>query len=186
MESNTPLQVSILAQIQAKVKAPKAKYNAFGKYKYRSCESILEAVKPIISEYGFSLQMSDSVIKLGARYYIKATVILTNGTDAFTAIGYAREEDVKKGMDASQITGAASSYARKYALNGLFAIDESNDSDTTNTDTPEENKFGYKEIGECKTLQQLEDFWNANKENQKLREFVNEVAVRKEELTNGI
>jgi hypothetical protein len=121
-----------LNDIQKLVKVPKSQTNDFGKYKYRSCEDIVEAVKPIINNEGFWLTMTDEVVLIGTRFYIKATATITNGTDSYSAIGYAREEETKKGMDGSQITGAASSYARKYALNGLFAIDDAKDSDATN------------------------------------------------------
>jgi len=122
-----------LAKIQALVKAPKGQFNNFGKYKYRSCEDIVEAIKPVINPLGFALTLSDEVILIGQRFYIKATATLTDGKEIYTATAFAREEEVKKGMDGSQITGASSSYARKYALNGLFAIDDTKDADSTNT-----------------------------------------------------
>ena len=122
-----------LAKIQALVKAPKGQFNNFGKYKYRSCEDIVEAIKPVINPLGFALTLSDEVILIGQRFYIKATATLTDGKETYTATAFAREEEVKKGMDGSQITGASSSYARKYALNGLFAIDDTKDADSTNT-----------------------------------------------------
>lgn len=125
-----------LSVIQSEVKAPKGQFNSFGKYRYRSCEDIVEAVKPILNKHGFSLILSDDVVGICARIYVKATATITNGTDTYTATAYAREEEIKKGMDASQITGTASSYARKYALNGLFAIDDTKDADTQN---PSEN-----------------------------------------------
>lgn len=119
--------------IQAKLKAPKGQYNAFGKYKYRSCEDIVEAVKPLLNENKCILTMSDELVLIGDRYYIKATATLTNSEWAtVTTTGYAREEESKKWMDGSQVTWASSSYARKYALNWLFAIDDWVDSDKTN------------------------------------------------------
>lgn len=121
-----------LAEFQSKLKAPKGQYNNFGKYKYRSAEDIVEAVKPIINPEGFSLILSDEIIQVGERIYVKAIVTLSNGTINYQTTAFAREEEEKKGMDSSQITGAASSYARKYALNGLFAIDDTKDSDATN------------------------------------------------------
>ena len=122
-----------LVKIQAELKAPKNQTNAFGKYKYRSAEDIIEAVKPILNKYGTALVVSDEVVQVGDRIYIKATATLLDGTDDSVSVnGWAREEEVKKGMDAAQITGSASSYARKYALNGLFAIDDTKDSDATN------------------------------------------------------
>jgi len=125
--------MSNLAKIQAAVKAPKGQFNNFGKYKYRSCEDIVEAIKPVINPLGFALTLSDEVVFIGTRFYIKATATLTDGNETYIATAYAREEEVKKGMDGSQITGASSSYARKYALNGLFAIDDTKDADSTNT-----------------------------------------------------
>ena len=119
-----------LSKIQKEMKAPKSQFNAFGKYKYRSCEDILEAVKPFLN--GTVLYISDEMVLIGERYYLKATATLRNGDDAVSVTAYAREEIEKKGMDSSQITGAASSYARKYALNGLFLIDDTKDSDATN------------------------------------------------------
>ena len=122
-----------LAEIQAKVKAPKGQFNSFGKYHYRSAEDILEAVKQVINPMGFYISISDSIIVQGDRFYVQATATLSNGTETYTSTAFAREEESKKGMDGSQVTGASSSYARKYALNGLFALDDTKDSDATNT-----------------------------------------------------
>lgn len=124
-----------LMNVQAELKAPKNQYNTFGKYSYRSCEDIQEAVKPLLKKYKLALKVYDEVVLIGDRYYVKATasVIDTEEGEAEYTTAYAREEETKKGMDASQITGSASSYARKYALNGLFCIDDTKDSDTTNT-----------------------------------------------------
>ena len=119
-----------LIKIQQTLKAPKGQYNSFGKFKYRSCEDIIEAVKPIAHPLGYALILTDGIIEVGGRIYVEAFVTLTNGEKTYSATGYAREEETKKGMDGSQITGAASSYARKYALNGLLAIDDSKDADT--------------------------------------------------------
>jgi len=121
-----------LIDVQGKLKAPKGQYNNFGKYKYRSCEDILEAVKPLLVERGLLLTIKDEVLMVGERYYIRAIAAITDGTNSIEAVAFAREEETKKGMDSSQVTGAASSYARKYALNGLFCIDDNKDSDTTN------------------------------------------------------
>jgi hypothetical protein len=121
-----------LAEIQAKLKAPKGQFNSFGKYHYRSAEDILEAVKKVVNPMGFSITLTDSVGEVGGRIYVQSTATLDNGEIEYQATGFAREEETKKGMDGSQITGAASSYARKYALNGLFAIDDTKDSDATN------------------------------------------------------
>lgn len=127
--------IAKLADVQAKLKAPKGQLNKFGNYHYRSCEDILEAVKPLLVDAGLAMTISDEPIMLGDRYYIKATVTVRNANGDGTALevtAYAREAATKKGMDESQITGAASSYARKYALNGMFAIDDSKDADATN------------------------------------------------------
>lgn len=117
--------------IQQGLKAPKGQFNAFGKYKYRSCEDILEAVKPLLDEQACTLVISDTIELIGDRYYIKATATLTNSEGMKeTATAFAREQENKAGMDSSQLTGATSSYARKYALNGLFCIDDTKDADT--------------------------------------------------------
>jgi hypothetical protein len=132
-----------LLDVQAQLKAPKSQYNSFGKYSYRNCEDILEAVKPICKKVKACVWLSDTLEKVGDRYYIKATATFVDveSGEKLTAEAYAREEETKKGMDGSQVTGASSSYARKYALNGLFDIDDTKDSDTTNThgkEKPEE------------------------------------------------
>lgn len=123
-----------LALVQQKLKAPKGQYNNFGKYRYRSCEDILEAVKPLLGRYKAVLTIPDCIEQVGDRVYIVATAIFTDieSLEQISVTGRAREESEKKGMDGSQVTGAASSYARKYALNGLFCIDDSKDSDSTN------------------------------------------------------
>lgn len=121
-----------LATIQKELKAPKGQYNAFGKYAYRSCEDILTALKKLLEQTETVLILNDEVVNIGSRYYVKATATLSNGEETISATAYAREEEIKKGMDGSQITGASSSYARKYALNGLFGIDDTKDSDKTN------------------------------------------------------
>lgn len=131
-----------LLAIQTELKAPKSQYNSFGKYHYRNCEDILEAVKPICGKHGAVVTIGDEIVLKGDRFYVEATATLidvaTGATVSNTA--YAREEAEKKGMDGSQVTGASSSYARKYALNGLFAIDDTKDSDTTNIGDGEKKK----------------------------------------------
>ena len=119
-----------LVAIQADLKAPKDKVNKFSNFKYRSCEGILEAVKPLLAKHALYLNISDDIVQIGDRYYVKAKATITDGTNSQTAIAWAREEDGKKGMDAAQLTGATSSYARKYALNALFGIDDAKDPDT--------------------------------------------------------
>lgn len=127
------IQYKLLA-IQSELKAPKSQFNSFGKYNYRSAEDILENVKPILHKYKTFLVMSDKPVLIGNRVYIEATATLhdadSTSEDVITVTGYAREPEQKTGMDASQITGTASSYARKYALNGLFCIDDTKDADT--------------------------------------------------------
>ena len=124
-----------LAYIQAKLKAPKNQYNSFGKYSYRSCEDILEGLKPLLEETKSVVILSDQVKQIGDRYYIEATATLidTESNEKISISSLAREDETKKGMDLAQVTGSVSSYARKYALNGLFAIDDTKDSDSTNT-----------------------------------------------------
>lgn len=131
-----------LIKIQSELKAPKNQNNTFGKYKYRSCEDILEAVKPLLSREGLLLTLTDTIEQIGNRFYVKATVKLTDGTETVENTAYAREEETKKGMDGPQVTGTSSSYARKYALNGLFCIDDTKDADTDEykTETSERSK----------------------------------------------
>ena len=171
-----------LSKVQEELKAPKGQYNSFGKYKYRSCEDILEAVKPILIKNKLSMQISDELVVIGEstpttynevyydkdlkrenertvisgnqRYYIKATVTLLDIEDNSTMsnTAYAREEEYKKGMDGSQITGTASSYARKYALNGLFLIDDTKDADTDEYVKQNETLITKDQIKEIKKL----------------------------------
>lgn len=131
MAEGKPIFAALMA-VQAELKAPKNQHNSFGKYDYRSAEDIIEAVKPLLKENGLFLNMSDDIVLIGDRYYVKATVkvvdVVTGESVQTSAL--AREAAQKKGMDESQVTGTASSYARKYALNGLFAIDDNRDADT--------------------------------------------------------
>ena len=125
-----------LLNIQAELKAPKNQYNSFGKYHYRSCEDILEGLKPLLTKYKATLIVNDEIVQIGDRYYVKATATLIDvegeGRECISSTAFAREDEKKTGMDLSQLTGSTSSYARKYALNGLFAIDDTKDSDATN------------------------------------------------------
>jgi hypothetical protein len=132
-----------LAAVQSALKAPKSQYNAFGKYNYRNCEDIIEAAKPLLKANGLLLILNDDIEHIGDRFYVKATATIIDTTDGspLSVTAYAREEDNKKGMDGSQVTGASSSYARKYALNGMFAIDDNKDSDTTNTGDNKDQKM---------------------------------------------
>lgn len=151
-----------LITIQSELKAPKSQFNKFGGYKYRKAEDILEAVKPLLNKQKCTLTITDDIVMVGNRIYVKATATIKNEKGEFeTTTGWAREEETKKGMDGSQITGASSSYARKYALNGLFAIDDNADSDTTNdgqqqtqqqaktqAQQPASNKFNPNDLNE--------------------------------------
>lgn len=143
-----------LLAIQSTLKAPKGQYNSFGKYNYRNCEDILEAVKPLCSQLQCALTLSDEIVAESGRFYIKATaeIVDIESGESKKVTAFAREEETKKGMDGSQITGASSSYARKYALNGLFCIDDNKDSDTTNgkpdkPDKPQEISTECKKCG---------------------------------------
>lgn len=172
--------------IQMKLKAPKGQYNDYGKYSYRSCEDIFEAVKPLLDENKLTLMMQDELYNIGERYYIKATACLydTENETSIVNTAYAREEETKKGMDGSQITGASSSYARKYALNGLFLIDDTKDSDSTNKGeepTEEEAKAFIFESGKHKgkTIQELYEtnkqylqWWLDNGQSERIKQMI--------------
>lgn len=158
-----------LQAIQSKLKAPKDKYNSFGKYAYRSAEGILEAVKPLLAEQKCILILSDELVNKGDRYYIEATAMIMNSSGEKVSVSaYAREDEVKKGMDGSQITGTASSYARKYALNGLLLIDDTKDADTDEfvsathkgrSEKPATEKLKAQIIG-CKDREEITRLWN--------------------------
>lgn len=130
----------ILQKIQSELKAPKGQFNSFGGYKYRSCEDILEALKPVLAKYNAAILLSDTVELVGNRVYVKATATLKSQEGEISVTAYAREAESRKGMDDSQITGSASSYARKYALNGLFGIDDTKDADTMDNRTQDPKK----------------------------------------------
>ena len=143
-----------LISIQSELKAPKTQYNKFGGYKYRKAEDILEAVKPLLAKQKCTLIITDDIVMVGSRIYVKATATIKNEKGEYeTSTGWAREEETKKGMDGSQITGASSSYARKYALNGLLAIDDNADSDTTND--------GQHQAAQQQSSQQAQDAQNS-------------------------
>lgn len=154
-----------LLNVQTELRAPKGQFNAFGKYKYRSCEDILEALKPVLNKYKLTFFINDEIVEVNNRNYVKATITIINiekPDEQIQTSALAREEETKKGMDGSQITGASSSYARKYALNGMFMIDDTKDSDSTNTH------------GKDKTEQEkVKDFLNSrNGMIEKLSEYV--------------
>ena len=133
--------------VQSELKAPKGQYNSFGKYNYRSCEDILEGVKPLLNKYGLYLTIDDAVELIGDRYYIKATATLFDGDNCISTSAYARESLDKKGMDSSQVTGATSSYARKYALNGLLCIDDTKDADSVESNPlPQNTAYNWKTL----------------------------------------
>lgn len=154
--------------LQNELKAPKSRYNSFGKYAYRSCEDIVEAVKPLCEKYGLMLHISDSIELVGARFYIKAQAKLYDASapqsgEWIGSIGWAREDETKKGMDGSQITGTASSYARKYALNGLLLIDDTKDADTDEYAKQTGRKEDYMAtISKFKNIADLEIWWQSN------------------------
>lgn len=156
-----------LINIQHKLKAPKGRKNSFGNYKYRSCEDILEAVKPLLAEEECTLTLSDDMVAIGERIYVKAVATIRKGDESVTVTAYAREAETKKGMDDSQITGTASSYARKYSLNGLFLIDDTKDADTdeyANQTKAGENIEEDRPINktEVETLTQLSESYKVN------------------------
>ena len=169
MENKKTL-IEKISNIQKELKAPKSQYNSFGKYNYRSCEDIVESVKPLLSKQGLALFIKDEMVFVGERYYIQATATITDGENEVHSTAYAREPLEKKGMDESQITGTASSYARKYALNGLFAIDDTKDADSLNTskdytekthNAPNRAKNTPNSTISAKPLDLLKDYENA-------------------------
>ncbi|WP_338961512.1 ERF family protein [Fusobacterium nucleatum] len=149
-----------LLKTQVELKAPKGQYNSFGKYKYRSCEDILEALKPVLDKFKLTLFIKDDVIEVNGRNYVKAVITLVNiekPDEIIETSALAREEETKKGMDGSQITGASSSYARKYALNGMFMIDDTKDSDSTNTHGKEEKTEAERKKEAIEAINKLAD-----------------------------
>lgn len=154
-EELKPTLLQKLAIVQANLKAPKSQYNKFGNYYYRNSEDILEAVKPYIEELEFTLTLTDEVQMLGNRFYVKAIAIFRDATGEIQNVAWAREVETKTGMDGAQITGASSSYARKYALNGLFAIDDTKDADSG--DNKEEKPKVEKPITKNVTKEVYED-----------------------------
>jgi hypothetical protein len=185
-----------LIAIQSELKAPKNQWNDFGKYNYRSAEDILEAVKPLLKKHECHLTISDEMVVLGDRYYVKATATLAKEGESISTTAYAREEESKKGMDSSQITGSTSSYARKYALNGLFCIDDTKDPDYTNTHgkepTPKavnpkktvekELKGAIDALNKCKDVASVDEVVKAYKTLWTNQDFKNATAKRRKEL----
>lgn len=157
-----------LITIQTTLKAPKNQRNNFGNYNFRNCEDILEALKPLLSANNCLLLLKDEIIEVGGRIYVKATASLFDGEKEYSTTAMAREEETQKGMNVAQITGSASSYARKYALNALFLIDDTKDADSVNThgkqkDTPEIAIWDT-QVRACQTIETLEALWNDNKD----------------------
>ena len=189
-----------LAKIQKELKAPKGQLNKFGGYNYRSCEDILEAVKPLLD--GAILTLQDEIINIGNRFYVKATATFTDGTYTHSVTAMAREPETKKGMDESQITGMASSYARKYALNGLFCIDDTKDADTMdNTPAPKRKQTNEevlsnqlkplseqakRDIAGATTLADLTSVYNAYATTEPILELKEACGKRKAELSGGV
>ena len=188
-----------LVIIQNELKAPKAQYNAFGKYNYRNAEDILEALKPLLLKHNCILFLSDEITNIEGRHYVKTTATFIDSDGSTISVSaFAREEQDKKGMDGSQITGASSSYARKYALNGLFLIDDTKDSDTTNQEPKGKNlpQNGNKEtilptfdvegmrefVKTLKTREELNTNWKQNKELQSNPDYVEIIQTRIKEI----
>ena len=189
-----------LLLIQSELKAPKNQYNSFGKYKYRSCEDIIEAVKPLLFANGLYMSISDKINNIGNSNYVESTVTITDGVNSIFTTASARESVDKKGMDDAQQTGATSSYARKYALNGTFGIDDTKDADATNVGNTQSNQPKVKiemldgsnpelntalyNIKLAQSEESLKKVWNNNKEFQTNESFLNAMKLRKSEI-NG-
>ena len=158
-----------LTKIQYELKAPKKQYNSFGKYNYRSCEDILDALKPLLNKYNASVIIADDILQIGTRFYVKATAtFIDNETgQQKSATAFAREPESKKGMDESQITGTASSYARKYCLNGLFLIDDTKDADTDENRNEQTARQARQKPKQEKPKQPAEKEFNPNEVTEK-------------------
>lgn len=171
-----------LALVQGELKAPKGQFNDFGKYKYRSCEDIVEAVKPINKSHDILLTLSDTVKEVGGRVYIEAMATITSLADgsSISVTASAREAEKKKGMDDSQITGAASSYARKYALNGLYAIDDTKDADTMKPEKEEKKEPQRNWISEIKTASTIDKLKSIFGEGYKATEGKEKAEIKRE------
>lgn len=190
------LQEKLIA-IQQDLKAPKSQFNDFGKYRYRSCEDILEAVKPLLFREGVVLTIADDLLAENGRFYVKASATLAYQDERICSSAFAREDEAKKGMDGSQITGAASSYARKYALNGLFCIDDTKDADATNVgeqqpvqeQQPSQDKFytqAMNELSLATTVDELKNVWSKYKSLQNNETFKKAKDIKKKAITEGL
>jgi hypothetical protein len=187
--SNVLSMIEKLIKIQKELKVPKDQRNSFGNYNYRSCEDIVEAAKPLCHAEGLSLVISDEMVEVGGRVYVKATAQLHDGTTDAKATGWAREAVTKKGMDEAQITGSASSYARKYALNGLFAIDDTKDADTDEQHTQAKNAPSMTIDEACAKLSTATDLDSLKVVYTELPQSLqkdNEVIAKKDELKNQL
>ena len=183
-----------LIAVQSQLKVPKNQYNDYGGFKYRSCEDILEAVKPLLQKEGLYITIADDIVVIGERFYVKATATLSDGENAISNHAFAREDAAKKGMDGSQVTGTASSYARKYALNGLLAIDDTKDADALNNGQDAANgkdfdKGKAKAIAEARKAPSIAAL-NAIYKKYETRygkdtDFLNECTTRKKQLKQG-
>lgn len=182
--------------VQSQLKAPKSQWNKFGGFNYRSCEDILEAVKPLLKAEGLFLTITDDIVVLGDRFYVKATATLTDGERSLSNQAFAREEAEKKGMDGSQVTGAASSYARKYALNGLLAIDDTKDADALNNGKDSNNgKAKAADNGKAQAIAEVRNaadipslnavYKRHEKALGKDTDFLTECTTRKKQLKQG-
>ncbi|CAM0047665.1 Erf-like ssDNA annealing protein [Vibrio phage K39] len=167
---------SSLIKVQATLNAPKGQFNSFGKYNYRSCEDIMGAVKPLLAEHGLVQFVSDEIVLIGDRYYVKATVTVTNGTDSHSVSALARESLTKKGMDDAQVTGSTSSYARKYALNGMYNIDDTKDADTNQ----------YREQAKNNAHQQVKQQATGFNPDECLSEFTNKASSADEKALKAV
>lgn len=194
MESKKQTLNEKLIVIQSELKATKDKFNKFGGYRYRSAEGILEAVKPLLKRNNVSLLINDEVLLIGNRFYIKATATLKSGDETMSSAAYAREEESKKGMDGAQVTGSASSYARKYALNGLLCIDDAKDADTEEYHNLQQGTQPVPQqqivvpqdvlnaIQTASTISDLSAIWNKNQQFQTVPQFVNTLSERKKQI----
>lgn len=170
--------VKKLSEVQKKLNAPKGQFNSFGKYHYRSCEDILMAVKPLLD--GLVLTVNDDMVLVGTRIYVKATATISDGETSISTSAFARESEDKKGMDSAQVTGSTSSYARKYALNGLLLIDDNKDAD--HLDNSDCQRDFAKEISSAKNNSELKRVWESMNEQQQSK-FKDAVNIRKTELS---
>lgn len=185
-----------LIAVQSQLKVPKNQYNDYGGFKYRSCEDILEAVKPLLQKEGLYVTIADDIVVIGERFYVKATATLSDGENSISNQAFAREDAAKKGMDGSQVTGTASSYARKYALNGLLAIDDTKDADALNNGKAADNSKAKaadngkaQAIAEVRNAADIPSLNAVYKKHEKTlgkdTDFLNECTTRKKQLKQG-